>query len=282
MIKKEPVFSIIIPTCNRPDLLKKVLSCVSPERQQIEGNSVEYEIIVTDDGDDKGSRTLVEKEFPHVTYAEGPQKGPACNRNHGASLAKGEWLLFTDDDCLPSEDWVATYFGNVDADHAVLEGKTIADRPKRRLNEGAPINETGGLLWSCNFAIRKSTFQQLQGFDESFPFAAMEDVDFRERLVKAGHTTKFVDSAVVVHPMAPYKGLQNWKNSHQSWLYLMKKHPHLLNKNIPWSLLHSGLHSMLKRTFPGLFKYKGRGFIFSLTRDLFMIFLGIKYLFLNP
>jgi len=63
----------------------------------------------------------------------------------------------------------------------------------------APLNETGGYLWSCNFMIRRDVFEQFR-FDEDYPMPAGEDVDFRQRLIQAGLKFPFVREALVVHP----------------------------------------------------------------------------------
>jgi hypothetical protein len=111
-------------------------------------------------------------------------------------------LVFTDDDCLPDRNWLEAY-ANARREHAtarVLEGRTYADRPRRSDLETAPLNETGGCLWSCNFAIENALFRELGGFNEQFPHATMEDMDFAERLRERGHAFPFIPTASVCHP----------------------------------------------------------------------------------
>lgn len=164
--------------------------------------SSSYEVIVSDDGLNSTAETMIKERFPWARWTGGPCRGPAANRNHGASLGQGEWLVFTDDDCLPEPGWLQAFSSSLH-EHPralVLEGATGAQGLKKHLNEAAPVNELGGLLWSCNFAIENATFSQFGGFDEDFPFAAMEDVDLHSRLKSHSITPLFVGDARVLHP----------------------------------------------------------------------------------
>lgn len=221
------LFSIIIPTYKRNDLLSLCLDCLSPNVQNISQNI--YEIIVTDDAQDLGTKKLISEKYPWVKYTHGPRKGPATNRNHGASIASGIWLVFTDDDCLPENGWLKAFYDYTTnfPYPKVLEGKTICKEGIKSPLMTAPINETGGYLWSCNFAIEKSFFNKLGGFNPSFPFPNMEDVDFRERIFSLNELIKFLPDAVVDHPPRKVKlgkemALQT-ESSFYFWKIIQKK-----------------------------------------------------------
>ncbi len=190
--------SIIIPTCHRNDLLAKCLDCLAPSAQTLPPS--QYEVIVTDDGSRSTAEQLVKEHYSWVRWVSGPQKGPAHNRNHGAAVAHGEWLVFTDDDCLPSTNWLASYAEAVTDTASVYEGKTVCVAGVTSPLYQAPINLTGGCLWSCNFMIRASLFADVRGFDTDFAMPAMEDIDLHERLCQTGNQGKFVEGAVVDHP----------------------------------------------------------------------------------
>ena len=51
---------------------------------------------------------------------------------------------------------------------SVYEGKTVTDEPSKGLLFTAPVNTAGGLLWSCNFALRKSAFDELADSTNAF------------------------------------------------------------------------------------------------------------------
>ncbi len=217
----KPRFSVIVPTCNRTAELRRCLERL--EAQAFDRAS--FEIIVADDGD--SGAPLVEHEFPKVRAVAGPRRGPAANRNCGARAAAGEWLVFIDDDCLPDSGMLAAYAAAIDAGSGpgVLEGRTYVDRPKASLCEVAPLNETGGRLWSCNFAIERLLFFKTSGFDERFPYAAMEDMDFCRRLESAGLRPEFVPGASVCHPWRRVTTWTPFRKQIESTLLYLELHP---------------------------------------------------------
>jgi GT2 family glycosyltransferase len=183
-------FSVIIPTCHRPELLAQCLRGLSAS---------DVEIIVSDDSGDDATRAVVERDFPRARWVAGPRRGPAANRNHGARAAIGDWLAFVDDDCQPQQDWLAALeraAGDVD----VVEGCTVAPGAIDSPFEEHVENIHGGVLWSCNFGIRRVAFERLGGFDEHFLEAGGEDMEFAWRVAQAGLRVRFAPDALVHHP----------------------------------------------------------------------------------
>ena len=193
-----PSISVVIPTRNRPAELGACLSRLAPGAQSLAAEA--YEVIVSDDGDGVGTAQLLARDFPFARLVAGPRLGPAANRNAGARAACAPWIAFTDDDTLPARDWLANLLIMADG-RDVVEGRTTCDAGIHSPMQTAPINESGGWWWSCNLGVRREFFLSvLGGFDERFPFAHMEDVDFRERARSAGAREIFAPNAVVDHP----------------------------------------------------------------------------------
>lgn len=205
-----PILSVIIPTHRRTASLSACLERLAPGSQTLPKNR--YEVIVSDDGfaTPDSAEALVRNTYLWAEWIPGPRRGPAANRNAGARLAQSPWLVFTDDDCLPDPEWLQAYRDAITAAEAagdarhVFEGRTLCRAGLTSPLDHAPVNIDGGLLWSCNMAIRKSTFEEIGGFDENFPYAHMEDIDLRERLTRRGIGFDFVPEAVVDHPPARY------------------------------------------------------------------------------
>lgn len=258
-MKPTPLFSVIIPTYQRNDLLAKCLHCLEPEIQTLPFE--QYEVIVTDDGSEVTAEQLIRESYPWVKWVSGPRKGPAANRNNGAKYASGEWLVFTDDDCLPDPQWLEAYAQArmIQQSYLVFEGRTYVDRPRQSLAETSPINESGGYLWSCNFAIQKQLFESLTGFDERFPHAAMEDVDFRLRLVKSEYKFSFVKTASVCHPWRAKGGWNKIKQHREAtFIYLSIHTEELVNINSLYYFLFA-LRSFVNQTIPAILKFKFNG-----------------------
>ncbi len=217
----------------------------------------QYEVIVTDDGGSATAESLVKESFPWVQWIRGPGEGPAANRNHGAAQAKGNWLAFLDDDCLPSENWLESYCRVFDAmpDAVVLEGRTSAPRQRERLLEIAPINEHGGSLWACNFAIKRDFFESLRGFDTRFPYASMEDCDFHQRVKQQIGAVPFVRDALVVHPWRALEGVRTFLVQRYSELIYANIHPEAVYLRSLWHWLRFYLRAAVRETPKDWWRY---------------------------
>src|SRR5476651_360766 len=101
------LLSVIIPTFKRRETLSICLKHLAPEIQNLSPDL--FEVIVTDDAPPTDPRDSFSQDYPWVRHNRGPQKGPAANRNSGAKSARGEWLIFLDDDCLPEPAFLSAY-----------------------------------------------------------------------------------------------------------------------------------------------------------------------------
>ncbi|MCC5833746.1 MAG: glycosyltransferase [Opitutales bacterium] len=244
-------FSIIIPTCNRPQELSRCLDRLRPEAQTNglldspvdspggtrTGHPFTYEIIISDDGQESKIEKSIVSSRPWTQWKKGPRKGPAANRNNGARAARGNWLVFLDDDCLPKPDLLDAYWQCIlqSPDSLVIEGRIEPEGPKRYLREVAPINLTGGYLWSCNFAIQRNFYwNQLNGFCEEFQYPCMEDVDLRARIINLKTLILFCADAKVVHPWRIHarKFLKEFQMRKESTFLFYRRHPELKPKFI--------------------------------------------------
>jgi GT2 family glycosyltransferase len=271
-----PLFSVIIPTHHRNDLLARCLDCLAPGVQSLPTR--QYEVIVTDDGYQTTAERMIQERYGWAKWVAGPRKGPAANRNNGEKYAKAEWLVFTDDDCLPDRDWLGAYATAIEQSPSclVFEGRTYVDRARVSLAETAPSNETGGYLWSCNFLINKILFNEIGGFDERFPYAAMEDVDLRLRLTKADYSFSFIKGAAVCHPWRQKGGWKKLKQHQKSVLIYLSINPEEKSKINAGFYIGATLRAVIKSTIPEGIRLRGKGIQESFLEhfsDLQMAFL---------
>jgi len=194
--------SVVIPTCHRAADLERCLGRLMPQAADVR----DCEVIVTDDANIESTRPQLAVQFPAVIWTQGPQRGPAANRNHGASIARGEWLVFLDDDLAPEHGFVASIAESVSQapNHDIFEGVILNDRPLPSLLWEAPFNDRDCPQLSCSaaFCIRASTFRDIGGFDERYKSGVYaEDMEFSARLLAVGTRKKFVPGAVVIHPI---------------------------------------------------------------------------------
>lgn len=273
------MISVIIPTCNRNDLLGKCLDQLNPLIQTVAAEF--YEVIVTDDSKANNAKEFISSNYNWVTWLKGPGKGPAANRNNGASHAKSAWLVFVDDDCEPTRRFISEYINGITnyPDFKVFEGATDADREMKRFDEEAPVNLRGGLLFSCNFAILKAYFAQLQGFDENFPFPAMEDTELAYRIKQDKNDFFFLKNALVIHPWRKKKHIVKMTlKRFDAALYFIKKHPSEKHKFGFRYYMRAFAHQVINTAKYGK-KFRFRGFGKKLVLDSMLIYCALYMLF---
>jgi GT2 family glycosyltransferase len=198
-VSRNPSISVIVPTCHRNDRLAICLERLKPGQQTL--SSSEYEVIVSDDGSVSNAEELVRTCFSFARWSAGPKCGPAANRNHGARLVTGDWLVFVDDDCVPDANFLLEIqkmaaLGRCE----IIEGKTLCTGRTEHPLEEQIENLNGGVFWSCNLAVSLEFFQSIGGFDEDFVAPAAEDMEFGDRALKHGARVMFASNAVVSHP----------------------------------------------------------------------------------
>ncbi|MBC8109637.1 MAG: glycosyltransferase [Verrucomicrobia bacterium] len=268
--------SVIIPTYQRADALSKCLILLSPESQTLEPDL--YEIIVSDDAKDGLTKNMIAERFAWVTWVQGLSKGPAANRNNGTTHARGNWFIFIDDDCLPDKNLLLQYFQNIQQ-YPAIEAFEGAIRPERsmRKDEECPVNVTGNFFWTANVGISKKVFEQIGGFDENYPLAALEDVDIFYRL-KEKTIVRFLPEAFVIHPVIPInikKKVKTVPKLAQSWVYHVNKHQHIFG----FSTKSDVFFQEVKRISFSLFSNLWRGNFKYALFLFYYLFVGNAYIF---
>ena len=196
--------SVIIPVFNGAEHLK--LSLAHVRAAGFEG----LECIVVDDGSTDDS-AAVAKEFGCTVLSTGGRKGPAFARNLAAASAQANIILFMDADVCVST-------------HA-FEGVMSAFREDPELDAiigsyddtpGAPdlLSQYRNLLhcyvhrngrrqastfWTGFGAIRRETFLNAGGFDDSYARPSVEDIELGYRLRNAGAKLALDSSLTVKH-----------------------------------------------------------------------------------
>lgn len=232
--------SIIIPTYKRPMLLKRCLEALIS--QDFPAN--EFEIIVVTDGlDDETNNMLADDRlfdfFQNIfCYSLPFKKGPAAARNAGWRIAKGDLILFTDDDCIPSVHWISNYYNAFQfygECEIALTGKIIV--PLSAAPTDFELNtanlETAEFV-TANCACTKSCLEMVNGFDEAFTMAWREDSDLEFKFLKENIPIKKIEEAVVIHPARKAAWGVSLKEQRKSMFnaLLFKKHPQLYKQRI--------------------------------------------------
>lgn len=209
-----PFFSVIIPTYARPQPLKLCLEAVS----QLNYPRDRFEVIVVNDGDPRFSYTALAPYDEAINIRlisqknKGQNKGPASARNIGACNAVGDFLVFTDDSCQPSRDWLTSLAAQCKRyKRCAIGGEVINALPDNLFSTVSQMygdavyayfNRQYGdstFLASCNFAVPRGLYQELGGFDTSYPLATGEDREFCDRWLREGYSMLYAPNAQVYH-----------------------------------------------------------------------------------
>jgi GT2 family glycosyltransferase len=199
-----PSVSIIIPAYNAQDTIGAALEALFHQTY-----SGRIEIIVIDDGSHDGTADRA-RIFPNVRYFRQENTGPAGARNHGARVASGEILLFTDADCRPEKDWIEKMVAGFDSeDIGVVAGSYGIANPGSLLariiyaeiifRHKKLMPEFPRAFGSYNVAIRRQVFKSSGGFDESYRNASGEDNDLSYKVLRQGQRIRFLKDARVDH-----------------------------------------------------------------------------------
>jgi len=231
--------SIVIATYRRGKLLVKCLEALA--RQSF--NKEDFEIIIVSDGiDDQASALVKNFELANnalnvVFYCLPVNRGPAAARNTGWKLASGQLILFTDDDCLPSETWIADCWNDymsVGLTMAAFTGKIKVPLPAFPTDyERNTANLETAEFVTANCACTRNALELVNGFDEDFKMAWREDSDLQFRLIEAG-VPVLKTNAMVTHPVRSAEWGASIREQKKSMFnaLLYKKHPQLYKQKI--------------------------------------------------
>jgi GT2 family glycosyltransferase len=226
--------SVVIATCRRPEQLTRCLdSILASDRHNLE-------VLVVDNSPaDPRTRALIEEDYPGegVRYVAEWKVGTSAARNTGLALARGDIVMFADDDIVVDRQWirahVATLIENPDA--VCSTGLTLPyrlDAPSQVWFEqyggfGLGYEElefhvdmeprpsllypyTPGVGGGANMAIRRSVGAALGGFDTRLgpgtPTTGGEDLDLFIRLLLAGNRIVYTPRALAWHEHRIHEG----------------------------------------------------------------------------
>ena len=219
-------FSIIVCTHNRAISLMRLLDSLKQALQHVRGDA---ELIVVDNNSSDDTRCVIEAfqcDVP-VVYQFEPRQGKGYALNAALKKARGDLLLFTDDDVTVSRDWIAQYLKAADNHGFGWFGGPIfpkwpASIPAWYQNSdnkqafvgylvyyhlATTAREYSGedpLPWGASMAIRRHLLAKTGGFREDIGPTAKrrgsgEDVDMLARLCAAGARGYYVCEAVCYH-----------------------------------------------------------------------------------
>lgn len=222
--ERRPRVTIAICTYNRAHLLDGTLDLI--ERLAVP-DAVPWEVVVVDNASTDSTADVLRSHAaraPIRTFLES-KRGLSHARNRCVAEARGEWILFTDDDVRVQPDWLAEFAAAVDRHPEVLvAGGPVQPwfpvEPDADLLRAFPELASGfcGIdhaipegrldapreVYGANFAVRRSVFDRmLFNVALGVPYGLGEETDLVRRVREEGGTVLWIPSIPVQHYVDP-------------------------------------------------------------------------------
>lgn len=225
--------SVIICTYNRAQLLKRTLNSLINQTVSHE----KFEVMVVGDGSNDNTSdvcNMMSKVLSNMRYVStGTNIGLGSARNLGVRSARGDYVLFTDDDCIPDEKWVERLSRALEREQivagAVSSPLSHYIKLCHNISQFHPFMpgrkaSQVDLIAGANMGMRRSVFAELNGFEEGRRIA--EDMEFILRAREKGYHIHLQPDAVVTHDpdRTTLSEIFNYSSAHAASTILLRNH----------------------------------------------------------
>jgi glycosyltransferase involved in cell wall biosynthesis len=228
----DTAISVCVSTRNRAHLWPRLMNALKSQTL----SPAEFEVVVVDDGStdsttDVLSRLAATSGLRMTVLRNDHSRGAAAGRNRAWRQAVGGLVAFTDDDCVPTPDWLDRHLEGL-RHYDIVQGRVDPD-PSQLVDLGpfsriVGVPDENGLYETCNISYRREWLETIGGFDEGYRWAG-EDADLAWRAKGAGAVSGFVSSALVYHDVEPSSWRRALRDTRR-WsgvIRLVEKYPHL-------------------------------------------------------
>lgn len=202
-----PRISVVIPVWNGESRIAATLNALATQTAKADT----FEVIVVDNGSTDRTAEIVQS-YNFVTLLFEPKPGSYRARNRGVDRAQGEYILFTDGDCVPTCQWVDQALVEIDRDHVGIGiwagqitmfidegGAFFSSRYDKLLNGfDQERNSAGGRCVTANWLCKRDNLLKIGGFNNDALSGG--DVDCASRFVAAGYRIRYAPDMTVGHP----------------------------------------------------------------------------------
>jgi GT2 family glycosyltransferase/glycosyltransferase involved in cell wall biosynthesis len=244
-----PRCSIVIPIHNRASLTRQCLNAVLRDPA-----TASFETIVVDDGSTDDTTSMLAEFGGLIRIVRHPEtRGFATASNSGASEARGEYLIFLNNDTVPEAGWIDALVAYADLrpNVAVVGSKLLypdgtiqhagivvtVERIPRHIYLGFPGDHPATAksrpfqaVTAAATLIRRDVFVAASGFDESF-LNGYEDIDLCLRLRDEGYDVHYCHTSVLYHYEKATRGVEASSENHELFL---KRWPHLMPDDLQY------------------------------------------------
>ena len=191
-------------------------------------------IVVDDESGDETPDVVAQRADRGVRSIRVSRRGPGRARQVGWREARAPIVAFTDDDCIPTAEWLDAIVRPIEDGSAdFVQGRT---RPRPDQSEllgpwakTQRVEHENKRYPTCNMAYRKNVLESLGGFRDEFtgPNTSGEDTDLGWRAMEAGYRSAFAPDALVHHAVWPSE-FWAWLKDRPRWgmiVQVVRYHP---------------------------------------------------------
>ena len=231
---KSPTCSIIVPVHNRSSLTRQLLDRLLTGPAEM----TEFEVIVVDDASsDDTSDVLAARDDLIRIVAHETTSGFAKSCNAGAKVARGQYLVFLNNDTEPEPGWLDALVSYAhEAPHVAVVGSKLLypndtvqhagivvtqERIPRHIYAGFPANHPAvcksrpfQMVTAACALVRRDAFEAIGGFDEAF-LNGYEDIDLCLRLGECGAEVHLCSDSVLYHLEKATRDESSYSRNHE-------------------------------------------------------------------
>lgn len=200
--------SVVIPVFNAEKTVGKCLNSVLNQDYK------NYDVIVIDDNSEDDTKKIIQRfENKNLFLLENNKNlGPAATRNIGIKSSRGEIIFFTDSDCEVPKNWISRLLKEYKSEKIAGVGGYLKPEAKNWVaklehlqnkfllgikNKKIAGGEKTPMGYTNNVSYRKNILNEVNGFDERFPFPAGEDIDLKKRICSKGYNVVYIPVSVI-------------------------------------------------------------------------------------
>jgi len=204
-----PLVSVIIVNLNGKHHLEKCLESL------MKADYENYEVILVDNNSKDNSIEFVKNNYPSIIIIKLEKNyGFAEPNNIGAKIAKGEFLLFLNNDTEVKPNFIKEMIKVIKKDSKIAICQSLLLKANGEVESSGDYIDVFGRAYSsknevtgvkkilsargASMLVRKNSFLSLGGFDKNF-FASFEDVDLGLRACIWGYDVVVVPESIVYH-----------------------------------------------------------------------------------
>ena len=206
---KSPKVSVVIVNFNGKTLLEQCLESLFKVTYD------NFEVIIVDNNSTDETVEFVTKKYPSIILIKlDSNKGFAEPNNIGAKIAKGEYLLFLNNDTIVTPNFISEMVNTNENDKKIAMCQSLLLKSDDTVDSSGDFIDELGVCYNsksltheireissargASMLIQKKIFDELGGFDETF-FATFEDVDLGWRSWILGYKSVLVPKSIVYH-----------------------------------------------------------------------------------